>query len=155
MLIGERGENDALRRRLAEQTAKMNSLQKMMLRAKRKDDSPDDGEVQRQFLVLKSDILQFVRAHLCTDSGLVLLPSSIQDASSEVKELFLRSVIANLLHQHFHPPCSLLFGINDHLKYKNPFWATEERLRRRRTCEGMVYIDFLFSTEVHRIGAEY
>jgi hypothetical protein len=125
-----RKKNVELNKQLTEQNNKVMKLQKMMVRAGRNDNSPIDGDISAQFVLLKSDILQMVKSHLVYPEN-KLSPGG----SPDLGELILRKTVASALHEKFFSQDAMPFGYGDELLEKNPLRKFEQKLRQSR-CDG-------------------
>lgn len=126
-----RQKNVDLSKQLTEQKIKVVNLQRMMARAGRNDNTSTDSEINTQFLVLRSNILQMVKNHLSYHTK---KPHST--SSPEQGELWLRRTVAGALYKKFFSREAMPFGFNDQLLEKSPMRLFEETLRRSR-CDGM------------------
>jgi hypothetical protein len=140
LLDEARRNNVEMRKELTEQHAKLSKLQKMMVRAGRKDDAPVDGEISAQFAQLRSDILQMVKSHL------IFVAKPAPGASPELGELHLRRVVARALHAKFFSRDAMPFGFEDEKLGSSPMRRVENLLRITR-CDGM------FLTSLHSLVA--
>jgi hypothetical protein len=122
--------NIDLSKQLSDQTTKMVNLQRLMVRAGRKDDGPMDGDIRQQFVLLKSDILQMVKNSLNLN-----LDRARPAASQELAELCMRQTVATLLYDSFFGPHAMPFGYDDHLQSANPLRNFEVNLRKSG-CDG-------------------
>jgi hypothetical protein len=121
-----------LSQQLAEQTAKVTKLQRMMARAGRNDNTNIDSDIGAQFVVLKSSILQMVKNHLSYHAR-----KPRPSPSPELGELYLREIVAVALYNKFFSREAMPFGFNDHLD-KNTLRSFEETLRQSHCDESAI-----------------
>jgi hypothetical protein len=95
----------------AENEAKISNLQKIMVRAGRKEEVPMDDDIAAQFYEIKCEIHQLVRNHYGNFMG----PKKgfPKGASADCAELCARAKVANCLDRHFFDANAMLFGNED------------------------------------------
>jgi hypothetical protein len=129
--------NESLERQLADNKTKVASLQKMMLRAGRKEDLPMDNDIQGRFVTLKGDILNLVKNHFSTSvSPRDGYPKS---ASPDLSELLIRAKVARQLYLCFFSPTVKLFGVGDDRNDNLFKWVEESVLAKRTNCKSAGY----------------
>jgi len=124
---------ESLERELADKKTKVASLQKMMLRAGRKEDVPMDNDIQGRFVTLKGEILNLVKNHFSKS----VLPRGgyPKSASPDVQELLIRAKVAKHLYECFFSPTVKLFGVEDDRKDNLFKWVEESTLATRPNCK--------------------
>lgn len=125
-------------RQLTDTKTKLASLQKIMLRAGRKEEVPLDSDITGRFLTLKGDILNLVKNHF----GVFIQPKGGygKNASPDISELIVRAKFANKLYQAFFSPDVKLFGIEDD-RSDNLFRWVEESVLSKRIHGGLLSRD--------------
>jgi hypothetical protein len=111
----------------------MESLQKMMLLAGRKEDVPMDNDIQRMFVTLKGQILNLVKNHL--GKSVAQTAGWAKRASSDVSELVIRAKVARQLYLRFFSPRVKLFGVEDEHNDNLFKWVEERVLAKRTNCK--------------------
>jgi hypothetical protein len=125
--------NESLERQLADNKAKVASLQKMMLRAGRKEDVPMDNDIHGRFVTLKGEILNLVKNHFSK----FVLPRDgyAKSASPDLSELLIRAKVAKQLYQCFFSPTVKLFGVEDDHNDNLFKWVEESALAKHTNCK--------------------
>lgn len=125
--------NESLERQLADNKTKVASLQKMMLRAGRKEDVPMDNDIQGRFVTLKGDILNLVKNHF--SKSVSPRGGYAKSASPDVSELLIRAKVARQLYLCFFSPTVKLFGVDDDRNDNLFKWVEESVLAKRTNCK--------------------
>jgi len=125
--------NASLEKQLANNKTKVASLQKMVLRAGRKEDVPMDNDIQERFVTLKGDILNLVKNHFSK----FVSPRGgyAKSASPDVSELLIRAKVAKQLYLCFFSPTVKLFGVEDERSDNLFKWMEESVLAKRTNCK--------------------
>ncbi|EXJ69342.1 uncharacterized protein A1O5_07378 [Cladophialophora psammophila CBS 110553] len=121
--------NEELQRQLMGHKARLAQMQKLMLRARRKEAVSGDDEIVKRFAMLRSDIFQLVKTHF---SKPIPSPKGTYDpdACPEIAELATRANVADGLYSSFFHPTVMLFGIEDHRSDSLFKWVEDSVLAR-------------------------